>query len=55
MSDPKDFSAGMDSDARKSPVRVAFVTRRTSAQVRTADETQLQTITYNGTQVWNGN
>ena len=43
MSDPKDFSAGMDSDARKSPVRVAFVTRRTSAQVRTADEAQLQT------------
>ena len=43
MSDPKDFSAGMDSDARKSPVRVAFVTRRTSAQVRTTDEAQLQT------------
>jgi quinol-cytochrome oxidoreductase complex cytochrome b subunit len=43
MSDPKDFSAGMDSNARKSPVRVAFVTRRTSAQVRTTDEEQLQT------------
>src|SRR5450755_4313362 len=43
MSDPKDFSAGMGSDARKSPVRVAFVTRRTSAQVRTTDEDQLQT------------
>jgi hypothetical protein len=43
MSDQKDFSAGMDSNARKSPVRVAFVTRRTSAQVRTTDEDQLQT------------
>jgi menaquinol-cytochrome c reductase cytochrome b/c subunit len=43
MSDPKDFAAGMDSDARKSPVRVAFITRRTSAQVRTTDEEQLQT------------
>jgi len=43
MSEPKDFSAGMDSNARKSPVRVAFVTRRTSAQVRTTDEDQFQT------------
>src|ERR1700690_3081996 len=43
MSDQKDFSAGMDSNARKSPVRIAFVTRRTSAQVRTTDEDQLQT------------
>jgi hypothetical protein len=37
MSD-KDFIAGMDSDARKSPVRVAFITRRTSAQVKVRDE-----------------
>ncbi len=43
MSDQKDFSAGMDSNARKSPVRIAFVTRRTSAQVKTTDEDQLQT------------
>jgi menaquinol-cytochrome c reductase cytochrome b/c subunit len=43
MNEPKDFSAGMDSNARKSPVRVAFVTRRTSAQVRSTDEDQLQT------------
>jgi menaquinol-cytochrome c reductase cytochrome b/c subunit len=43
MSDPKDFSASMDSDARKTPVRVAFVTRRTSAQVKTTSEDQLQT------------
>lgn len=43
MSDSKDFVAGMDSNARKSPVRVVFVTRRTSAQVKAADEEQLQT------------
>src|SRR5271169_696591 len=41
--DPKDFIAGMDSNARKSPTRVVFVTRRTSAQVKTADEEQVQT------------
>ena len=33
MPDPKDFVAGTGSDARKSPVRVAFVTRRTSPAV----------------------
>jgi menaquinol-cytochrome c reductase cytochrome b/c subunit len=43
MSDPKDFVAGMDSNARKSPKRVVFVTRRTSAQVKTTDEDQVQT------------
>jgi quinol---cytochrome c reductase cytochrome c subunit, bacillus type len=43
MSDPKDFTAGMDSDARKSPRRVVFVTRRTSAQVKVVDEDQVQT------------
>ena len=43
MSDPKDFIAGLDSDVRKSPRRVVFVTRRTSAQVKTTDEDQLQT------------
>jgi len=42
-SDPKDFVAGMDSNARKSPRRVVFVTRRTSAQVKVADEDQVQT------------
>ncbi len=41
--DPKDFIAGMDSHARKSPTRVVFVTRRTSAQVKVADEDQVQT------------
>ncbi len=40
---PKDFIAGMDSHARKSPTRVVFVTRRTSAQVKVADEEQVQT------------
>lgn len=43
MSDRKDFIAGLDSDVRKSPRRVVFVTRRTSAQVKTSDEDQLQT------------
>jgi len=43
MSDSKDFVAGIDSNARKSPVRVVFVTRRTSAQVKVSDEEQIQT------------
>ena len=42
MSD-KDFIAGMDSNARKSPRRVVFLTRRTSPQVKVADEEQVQT------------
>jgi menaquinol-cytochrome c reductase cytochrome b/c subunit len=41
--DPKEFVAGMDSNARKSPTRVVFVTRRTSAQVKVTDEDQVQT------------
>jgi len=41
--DPKDFIAGMDSNARKSPTRVVFVTRRTSAQVKVTDEVEVQT------------
>jgi quinol-cytochrome oxidoreductase complex cytochrome b subunit len=40
---PKDFIAGMDSHARKSPTRVVFVTRRTSAQVKVTDEDEIQT------------
>jgi quinol---cytochrome c reductase cytochrome c subunit, bacillus type len=43
MTDPKDFIAGMDSNARKLPTRVVFVTRRTSAQVKATDEDQIQT------------
>ncbi len=39
----KDFIAGMDSDARRSPVRVAFVTRRTSPMVKAADEPLVMT------------
>ncbi len=34
----KDFVVGVDSDARKTPVRVAFITRRTSPQVKAADD-----------------
>ncbi len=41
MTDPKDFVAEVGSDQRKSPVRVAFVTRRTSAQVKAYDEPQV--------------
>jgi len=44
MSDPKDFVAGVGSDQRKNPVRVAFITRRTSAQVREYDEQKLETF-----------
>lgn len=43
MTDPKDFVVGVDSDARKAPKRVVFVTRRTSAQVKRVDEEQVQT------------
>jgi hypothetical protein len=43
MSDSKDFTAGMDSNARKSPTRVVFLTRRTSAQVKVAEEDEVQT------------
>ena len=44
MSEGKDFVTGVDSNVKKSPRRVVFVTRRTSAQVKTADEDQLQTF-----------
>ena len=43
MTQPKDFVAVAGSDARKLPTRVLFVTRRTSAQVRTVEEEQVQT------------
>ena len=43
MSD-KDFVAGFDSDARKSPTRVVFVTRRTSPQVKVSDDRQVMTF-----------
>jgi len=44
MSDPKEFVAGIDSDQRRSPKRVVFVTRRTSAQVKVVSEDQVQTF-----------
>jgi quinol-cytochrome oxidoreductase complex cytochrome b subunit len=40
----KDFVAGMDSNARKTPRRVAFITRRVSAQVKVTDEETVQTF-----------
>jgi hypothetical protein len=43
MSEPKDFTASMDSDSRRTPVRVAFVTRRTSPQVRARDDKNVMT------------
>lgn len=43
MTVPKDFSAGVGSDVRASQKRVLFVTRRTSAHVKTHDEEQVQT------------
>ncbi len=43
MPESKDFSASMDSDSRRTPIRVAFVTRRTSPQVRTRDDRYVMT------------
>jgi hypothetical protein len=42
--EPKKFTAAIDSDARKSPVRVAFVTRRTSPHVKSRDEDYVMTF-----------
>ncbi len=39
----KDFIVGVDSNARRTPVRVAFLTRRTSPQVKVADEEVVMT------------
>jgi menaquinol-cytochrome c reductase cytochrome b/c subunit len=43
MSEPKDFVASMDSDSRRTPVRVAFVTRRTSPSVKAQDDDLVMT------------
>jgi len=43
MTPPKDFSVGTGSDVRESQKRVLFVTRRTSAHVKSHDEEQVQT------------
>jgi len=44
MAESKDFIAGIDSNAKKSPRRIVFVTRRTSAQVKAETEDQIQTF-----------
>src|SRR3974390_988928 len=43
MSTPKDFTAVLDSDARKTQRRIAFITKRTSPQVRVKDEERRMT------------
>ena len=43
MSDPKDFVAVVDSDAHKTPRRIAFITKRTSPQVHVKDEERVMT------------
>jgi menaquinol-cytochrome c reductase cytochrome b/c subunit len=43
MSEPKKFEAALDSDSRRSPVRVAFVTRRTSPHVKAEDDARVMT------------
>ena len=40
---PPKFAAQLDSDARRTPVRVAFVTRRTSPQVKAHDDSVVMT------------
>lgn len=44
MAETKDFIAGVDSNAKKSPRRIVFITRRTSAQVKVETEDQVQTF-----------
>jgi hypothetical protein len=43
VADTKPFVATVESDARKSPVRVAFVTRRISPQVKSTDDAFVMT------------
>src|SRR5271157_6099594 len=43
MSDSKDFVAVVDSDARKTPRRIAFITKRSSPQVHVKDEDRVMT------------
>ena len=40
----KDFTAGVDSNAKRSPRRIVFITRRTSAQLKAEMEDQVQTF-----------
>jgi len=44
MAESKDFIATVDSNARKSPRRIVFITRRSSAQVKAESEEQIQTF-----------
>jgi len=44
MAGSKDFVAGVDSNAQRSPRRIVFITRRTSAQVKAEAEDQIQTF-----------
>jgi len=43
MSDEKKYIAGIESDQRKAPIRVAFVTRRTSPHVKAVEEQVMMT------------
>jgi menaquinol-cytochrome c reductase cytochrome b/c subunit len=43
MSEQKPFVAAVESDSRKAPVRVAFVTRRTSPQVKAGNDEYVMT------------
>src|SRR5450755_1938750 len=43
MSEQKPFQASIESDSRKAPVRVAFVTRRTSPQVKAESDEYVMT------------
>jgi Cytochrome b(C-terminal)/b6/petD len=44
MSNPKEFVTSVTSDARKTPFRVAFITRRTSAHVKAYEEPKIQSF-----------
>jgi menaquinol-cytochrome c reductase cytochrome b/c subunit len=44
MAESKDFVAVVDSNAKKSPRRIVFITRRTSAQIKAETEDQIQTF-----------
>ncbi len=43
MSEPKRYEAALESDSRKTPVRVAFMTRRTSPHVKAKDDALVMT------------